>query len=115
MNITLMLGLIPFLFKGKRIPPTRTRPLRQGSKKPLLEDDLKATEKVSSVPDESKSPSRARQGGLLPGSEAAPLFPHLGTEKLSQCGRESSGHQAAILRPLGLQGFQTPTPRSERS
>ncbi|XP_060020786.1 lethal(3)malignant brain tumor-like protein 2 isoform X3 [Lagenorhynchus albirostris] len=40
--------------KRKRIPPTRTRPLRQGSKKPLLEDDLQAAEKISSepVPDE---------------------------------------------------------------
>nr|XP_019799541.2 lethal(3)malignant brain tumor-like protein 2 isoform X2 [Tursiops truncatus] len=40
--------------KRKRIPPTKTRPLRQGSKKPLLEDDLQAAEKISSepVPDE---------------------------------------------------------------
>lgn len=54
--LTLMLSLIRFLFKGKRIPPTKTRPLRQGSKKPLLEDDLQATRKVllQPVPDESK-------------------------------------------------------------
>nr|XP_020023776.1 lethal(3)malignant brain tumor-like protein 2 isoform X3 [Castor canadensis] len=40
--------------KRKRIPPTKTRPLRQGSKKPLLEDDLQATRKVllQPVPDE---------------------------------------------------------------
>ncbi|XP_033261013.1 lethal(3)malignant brain tumor-like protein 2 isoform X2 [Orcinus orca] len=39
--------------KRKRIPPTKTRPLRQGSKKPLLEDDLQAAEISSEpVPDE---------------------------------------------------------------
>uniref|UniRef100_A0A8C9QSQ4 Lethal(3)malignant brain tumor-like protein 2 n=1 Tax=Spermophilus dauricus TaxID=99837 RepID=A0A8C9QSQ4_SPEDA len=40
--------------KRKRIPPTKTRPLRQGSKKPLLEDDLQAAGKVPSepIPDE---------------------------------------------------------------
>lgn len=70
-----MLGLIPFLFKGKRMPPTKTRPLRQGSKKPLLDEDPRATEKVSAgaAPNESKSPGRA--GGQ--GSGAAPLLPHL--------------------------------------
>lgn len=91
------------------MPPTKARSLRQGSKKPLLEEDPKAADKVASVPDESKSP------GLLPGSAAALLLPRLGTEKRSQCRRESSGRQAAMLRPLGLRGCQTPTPRSERS
>ncbi|KAB1270280.1 Lethalmalignant brain tumor-like protein 2 [Camelus dromedarius] len=36
--------------KRKRIPPTKTRPLRQGSKKPLLEDDVQATERIPSEP-----------------------------------------------------------------
>ncbi|ERE85367.1 lethal(3)malignant brain tumor-like protein 2 [Cricetulus griseus] len=35
--------------KGKRIPSAKTRPIRQGSKKPLLEDDLQALG-VSSEP-----------------------------------------------------------------
>ncbi|XP_009215642.1 lethal(3)malignant brain tumor-like protein 2 isoform X2 [Papio anubis] len=36
--------------KRKRIPPTKTRPLRQGSKKPLLEDDPQGAKKISSEP-----------------------------------------------------------------
>ncbi|XP_054531517.1 lethal(3)malignant brain tumor-like protein 2 isoform X3 [Pan troglodytes] len=36
--------------KRKRIPPTKTRPLRQGSKKPLLEDDPQGARKISSEP-----------------------------------------------------------------
>ncbi|XP_055251730.1 lethal(3)malignant brain tumor-like protein 2 isoform X1 [Moschus berezovskii] len=36
--------------KRKRIPPAKTRPLRQGSKKALLEEDLQAVEKVPSEP-----------------------------------------------------------------
>lgn len=71
MDATQLLGLIPFLFEGKRIPPTKTRPLRQGSKKALLDEDAQAADLVPSgpVPDESKS------------SGAAPLLPHLGTEE----------------------------------
>lgn len=87
MDITLILGLISFLFKGKRIPPTKTRPLRQGSKKPLLDEAPKPAEKISSgpIPDESKSPWVGRgRAGLLQGSEAAPLLPHLDTEEYSQ-------------------------------
>lgn len=77
-----MVGLTPFLFKGKRIPPTKTRPLRQGSKRALLDEDLQAAEKTSSepAPDESKGPRPGRGGAsLLRGSDVAPL-PHLGTE-----------------------------------
>nr|KAF6495578.1 L3MBTL histone methyl-lysine binding protein 2 [Rousettus aegyptiacus] len=36
--------------KRKRIPPTKTRPLRQGSKRALLDEDLQAAEKTSSEP-----------------------------------------------------------------
>ncbi|XP_006068951.3 lethal(3)malignant brain tumor-like protein 2 isoform X1 [Bubalus kerabau] len=36
--------------KRKRIPPAKTRPLRQGSKKALLEEDLQAAEKAPSEP-----------------------------------------------------------------
>lgn len=65
------------LFKGKRIPPTKTRPLRQGSKKSPLDEDPRATEKIlaGAVPDESKRPGRA--GGGWQGSGAVPLLPHL--------------------------------------
>lgn len=74
-----MLALILFLFKGKRIPPTKTRPLKQGSKKALLDEDPPAAGRTASepVPDESKRPR-------LQGSGAAPLLPHLGTEESSQ-------------------------------
>lgn len=76
-----MPGLMPFLSKGKRIPPTKTRPLRQGSKRALLDEDVQAAEKTSEpAPDESKGPRPGRGGAsLLRGSDVAPL-PHLGTE-----------------------------------
>lgn len=75
-DTTLMLALILFLFKGKRIPPTKTRPLKQGSKKALLDGDAQAAGRISAEPvlDESKRLQ-------LQGSEAAPLLPNLGTEK----------------------------------
>ncbi|KAM5250958.1 lethal(3)malignant brain tumor-like protein 2 isoform 1-T1 [Hipposideros larvatus] len=40
--------------KRKRIPPTKTRPLKQGSKKALLDGDAQAADKISAepVPDE---------------------------------------------------------------
>uniref|UniRef100_A0A2K5IE27 FCS-type domain-containing protein n=1 Tax=Colobus angolensis palliatus TaxID=336983 RepID=A0A2K5IE27_COLAP len=38
------------LMDHSQIPPTKTRPLRQGSKKPLLEDDPQGAKKISSEP-----------------------------------------------------------------
>ncbi|XP_036093460.1 uncharacterized protein LOC107508090 isoform X2 [Rousettus aegyptiacus] len=42
--------------KRKRIPPTKTRPLRQGSKRALLDEDLQAAEKTSSEPAPDERP-----------------------------------------------------------
>lgn len=60
--------LFNFVFIGKRIPSAKTRPLRQGSKKPLLEENLEALGVSEPVPDDSKS----RWAGLSQG-QAAPL------------------------------------------
>lgn len=61
-------GFVLFSFTGKRVPSAKTRPARQGSKKPLLEDDLQALG-VSSEPvsDDSKSGwAELRQGQAVP-------------------------------------------------
>uniref|UniRef100_A0A4W2C054 L3MBTL histone methyl-lysine binding protein 2 n=1 Tax=Bos indicus x Bos taurus TaxID=30522 RepID=A0A4W2C054_BOBOX len=60
--------------KRKRIPPAKTRPLRQGSKKALLEEDLQAAAKAPSepAPDESKPPGAGRR---LPAQRPVASFP----------------------------------------
>lgn len=61
--------------KRKRIPPPKTRLLRQGSQKPLLEDSLQASEKtcLEPVPQESKSPLRAARRGCSAQGSRRPL------------------------------------------
>lgn len=71
-----------FLFIGKRIPSAKTRPLRQGSKKPLLEDNLEALGVSEPVPDDSKSRwAGLSQGQAAPVSDVVPLLLYLDTKE----------------------------------
>lgn len=114
-----MLSVVLFLFKGKRIPPTKTRPLRQGSKKPLLEGDLQAAEKIGSdpAPEESKS----LRGGVEPGpacsgAQRRPLsFPTWAQKRRVQCEGASPGAERSFSDPGARRAPRTPTPASERT
>lgn len=111
-------GLIVCLFKGKRVPPTKTRPLRQGSKKPLLEDDLQAAEKISSepIPDESKSlPRGVEVGGGSGAQRPTPSFPTWAQKSRVKFEGKFLGTKQPFSDHWAWRASQIPTPSSEWS